>query len=112
MKTLCPNCYSSVVLPVTTASLDFPQSLEPTLLSPSVLASVGATVCKQVAIPPSLGMVIGTLIGIGLANLNHKPLNCYSYYCRNCNKVFDVDNPKPHQADLDTTRPTSLVQSN
>ena len=110
MKTLCPNCYSSAVLPVTTASLNFPQSLEPTLLSPAVLASVGANVCKQVAISPNLGMVIGTLIGIGLANLNHKPLNCYSYYCRNCNRVFDVANP--NHADLDNACPTSLVQSN
>ncbi len=109
MKTLCPNCFSSHIVPVTTANPNFPQSLEPTMLSPSVLASVGATVCKQIAMPTSLGMVIGTLIGIGLSNLT-KPTPCHSYYCRNCNKVFDAEiNPK---ADLDNACPTSLVQSN
>lgn len=110
MKTLCPKCFSSHVVPVTTANPNFPQSLDPTLLSPAVLASVGASVCKQLVIPPSLGMVIGTIVGIALTNLGTKTA-CTSYYCRNCNQVFDVENANPTKPQMDIACPTHLVQS-
>ena len=108
MKTLCPKCFSSHVVPVTTANPNFPQSLDPTLLSPAVLASVGASVCKQLVIPPCLGMVVGTIVGIALSNLDN-PTVCSSYYCRNCNQVFDVD--ARSVTDTDIACPTQLVQS-
>jgi len=116
MKPLCPKCFSSQVVPVTTANPNFPQSLDPTLLSPAVLASVGASVCKQLVIPPSLGMVIGTVVGIALSNLGNRQTACSSYYCRNCNQVFDVDNRHLTQPQMnnktDTACPSSLVSSN
>ena len=112
MKPLCPNCFSSHVVPVTTADPNFPQSLDPTLLSPAVLASVGASVCRQLVIPPSLGMVIGTVVGIALSNLGNHQTACHSYYCRNCNQVFDTDNRTLSQPVKDTACPTQLVSSN
>lgn len=92
MKTLCPKCFSSQLVPVTTSSPNFPQSLDPTLLSPAVLASVGASVCKQLVMPPVIGTVVGTIVGIALSNLGNRQMACTSYYCRNCQQVFDVDN--------------------
>lgn len=116
MKPLCPNCFSSQVVPVTTANPNFPQSLDPTLLSPAVLASVGASVCKQLVIPSSLGMVIGTVVGIALSNLGNRQTACSSYYCRNCNQVFDIDNRHLTQPQMNNKMgspcPSSLVSSN
>lgn len=108
MKTLCPKCFTSNVVPVTNANPNFPQSLDPTLLSPAVLASVGVSVCKQMVIPPSLGMVIGTIVGIALTNLGTRTA-CTSYYCRNCNQVFDVDTRNVSNPDI--ARSTHLVQT-
>ena len=116
MKTLCPKCFSSHIVPVITANPDFPQSLDPTLLSPAVLASVGVSVCKQLVIPPSLGMVIGTVVGIALSNLGNRQTACSSYYCRNCNQVFDIDNRHLTQPQMNNKMgcpcPTQLVSSN
>ena len=116
MKPLCPNCFNSHVVPVTTANPNFPQSLDPTLLSPAVLASVGASVCRQLVIPPSLGMVIGTVVGIALSNLGNHQTACHSYYCRNCNQVFDIDNRHLTQPQMNNKTgspcPSSLVSSN
>lgn len=116
MKTLCPKCFSSHIVPVTTANPDFPQSLDPTLLSPAVLASIGAIVCKQLVMPPSLGMVIGTVVGIALSNLGNCQADCSSYYCRHCNQVFDFDNRNFNQPEMNkkmnTPCPSSLVSSN
>lgn len=111
MKTLCPKCFTSDIVPVTTANPNFPQSLDPTLISPAVLASLGTSVCKQLFIPPSLGMVIGTIVGIALTNLSTKT-PCTSYYCRSCNQVFDVENPKSSKPQMDIAYPSYLVQSN
>nr|WP_313093381.1 hypothetical protein [Moraxella sp. CTOTU48268] len=112
MKTLCPKCFSCHVVPVTTANPNFPQSLEPTLLSPAVLASVGASVCKQLVMPPSLGMVIGTVVGIALSNLGNRQTACHSYYCRHCNQVFDTNNCHFNQPEMNESCPSSLVSSN
>lgn len=97
MKTLCPNCYSNQVIPATVASPSFPQSLDPTLLSPTVLASLGVAICKHLAIPPIYGIVIGTIAGIALSSCSSSQSACTSYYCRNCNQLFDsVDNRCPN----------------
>lgn len=116
MKNLCPKCFSSHIVPVTTANPNFPQSLDPTLLSPAVLASIGASLCKQLVMPPSLGMVIGTVVGIALSNLGNCQADCSSYYCRHCNQVFDIDNRNFNQPEMnnktDNTYLSSLVSSN
>lgn len=112
MKTLCPNCFSSHVVPVTTANPNFPQSLDPTLLSPAVLASVGASLCKQTTVPSMVGTILGTIIGIALSNLGNHQTACHSYYCRNCNQVFDTDNRTLSQPVTDIACPSSLVSSN
>ena len=116
MKTLCPNCFSSHVVPVTTADPNFPQSLDPALLSPAVLASVGASLCKQTAIPSMVGTILGTIIGIALSNLGNHQTACHSYYCRNCNQVFDIDNRHLTQPQMNSKSgspcPSSLVSSN
>lgn len=109
MKTLCPNCYSNQVIPATIANPNFPQSLEPTLLSPAVLASLGVAVCKHLAVPPVYGMVIGTLTGVVLANLGNRMIPATSYYCRHCHQVFDTDNPRFTQTDMDITCPNRFV---
>lgn len=113
MKTLCPKCFSSHIVPVTTANPDFPQSLDPTLLSPAVLASVGVSVCKQLDMPPSLGMIIGTVVGIALSNLGNRQNACHSYYCRHCNQVFDIASSHLTQPQMnnqtDNPCPPSLV---
>lgn len=67
MKTLCPNCFSNDTYPVTAPSLQFPQSLEPTLLSPAVLAGIGASLCRERNIPPSFGMLLGTMASLMLS---------------------------------------------
>jgi hypothetical protein len=116
MKTLCPNCFSSHVVPVTTANPNFPQSLDPTLLSPAVLASVGASLCKQTTVPSMVGTILGTIIGIALSNLGNHQTACHSYYCRNCNQVFDIDNRHSTQSQVNNKTgspcPSSLVSSN
>ena len=96
MKTLCPNCFSNDTYPVIGPSLQFPQSLESTLLSPAVLAGIGASLCRERNIPPSFGMLLGTMASLmlsvsqqHLAPSNSKP----SLYCRNCNRVFDWPSP-------------------
>ena len=116
MKPLCPNCFSSHVVPVTTANPNFPQSLDPALLSPAVLASVGASLCKQTTVPSMVGTILGTIIGIALSNLGNRQTACSSYYCRNCNQVFDVDNRHLTQPQMNNKTgspcPTQLVSSN
>jgi hypothetical protein len=116
MKTLCPNCFSSHVVPVTTANPNFPQSLDPALLSPAVLASVGASLCKQTTVPSMVGTILGTIIGIALSNLGNHQTACHSYYCRNCNQVFDIDNRHSTQSQVNNKTgspcPSSLVSSN
>ena len=113
MKTLCPNCFSSHVVPVTTANPNFPQSLDPALLSPAVLASVGASLCKQTTVPSMVGTILGTIIGIALSNLGNHQTACHSYYCRNCNQVFDIDNRHSTQSQVNNKTgspcPSSLV---
>lgn len=96
MKTLCPHCFSNDTYPVSAPSLQFPQSLEPTLLSPAVLAGIGASICRERNIPSSFGMLLGTMAGIALslgqqhlASSEAKP----SFYCRHCNRVFDGTSP-------------------
>ena len=116
MKPLCPNCFSSHVVPVTTANPNFPQSLDPALLSPAVLASVGASLCKQTTVPSMVGTILGTIIGIALSNLGNHQTACHSYYCRNCNQVFDIDNRHSTQSQVNNKTgspcPSSLVSSN
>ncbi len=112
MKPLCPNCFSSHVVPVTTANPNFPQSLDPALLSPAVLASVGASLCKQTTVPSMVGTILGTIIGIALSNLGNHQTACHSYYCRNCKQVFDTDDRTLSQPVMDTACPTQLVSSN
>ncbi len=116
MKTLCPNCFSSHVVPVTTANPNFPQSLDPALLSPAVLASVGASLCQQTTVPSMVGTILGTIIGIALSNLGNHQTACHSYYCRNCNQVFDIDNRHSTQSQVNNKTgspcPSSLVSSN
>ena len=92
MKPLCPKCFSSQVVPMTTANPNFPQSLEPSLLSPAVIASVGVAICRQLGVPPLYGMVIGTIVGIALSNFANKQIACTSYYCRSCQQCFETDN--------------------
>ena len=111
MKTLCPNCFSSHVVPVTTANPNFPQSLDPALLSPAVLASVGASLCKQTTVPSMVGTILGTIIGIALSNLGNHQTACHSYYCRNCKQVFDTDDRTLSQPVMDTACATPLVSS-
>ncbi|MFW2178460.1 MULTISPECIES: hypothetical protein [unclassified Moraxella] len=111
MTQLCPKCFSNHVVPVTTANPNFPQSLEPTLLSPAVLASVGASVCKQTSLPQSVGVILGTIFGLALANFS-KPINSRSFYCCKCHQVFEVDNqPLTHQKQ-DIGYQSQLSQSN
>ncbi|MDI4509518.1 hypothetical protein E6P75_04740 [Moraxella osloensis] len=113
MKPLCPNCFSSHIVPVTTANPDFPQSLDPTLLSPAVLASVGASLCKQTTVPSMVGTILGTIIGIALSNLGNRQNACHSYYCRHCNQVFDIASshltPPQMNNQTDNPCPPSLV---
>ena len=116
MKTLCPNCFSSHVVPVTTANPNFPQSLDPALLSPAVLASVGASLCKQTTVPSMVGTILGTIIGVALSNLGNHQTACHSYYCRNCNQVFDIASSHLTQPQMNNHTknpcPPSLVSSN
>lgn len=88
MKPICTHCFSSDTYPVSSAKNEFPESLQPTLLSPSVLGRIGLTVCKQTNIPPIVGLVLGTLVGLALTRLTES--SPVSYYCRQCNHVFDV----------------------
>lgn len=95
MKPICPRCYSSYVYPVSPTRLSFPQSLEPNLLSPAVLAGIGASLCRQHNLSPTLGMIAGSTVGIALTYLSEHTQPTYriedehSYYCRSCNQVFD-----------------------
>lgn len=99
---LCPNCYTSNSYPINPSSLTYPASLEASMLSSSVLASVGAGLCKSQHLPPVIGIAIGTLAGMGLSVLKEKSItqqaclkrenNNPSYYCQNCQSVFT---PKP-----------------
>lgn len=97
MKPICEKCYSRNVYPTHAASLDFPNSLNQTLLSPNVLASIGASICKSYHVNPVIGAMAGTLLG-GVVSLvgdtSKTQFGAASqdvYYCQDCHHIFSKD---------------------
>lgn len=99
---LCPSCFKSATYAIKPSAMTYPASLEPSLLSPTVLASIGAGLCKSQHLPPVIGIAIGTLAGMTLSLMQDKDFSqkpclqlehsCASYFCQNCQSVFT---PKP-----------------
>lgn len=99
---LCPSCFKSATYAIKPSAMTYPASLEPCLLSPTVLASIGAGLCKSHHLPPVIGIAVGTLAGMALSVLQDKDFTqkpCLqlehshtSYFCQNCQLVFT---PKP-----------------
>lgn len=117
MKPFCNKCYSTQVYPVKGASLNFPESLNQTVFSPTVLASVGVKICKNCQVNPMIGMAVGTLFGVGfsiwqqtssgkslLGNVGQD-----LYYCSNCQNVFKPTTIRDGEFNKTTSEPFSSI---
>lgn len=94
MNPICEKCYSRNTHPMTGSSTFFPQSLNQTLFSPSVLASIGASICRYYRVNPAIGVMTGVVLGGAISLVQEhqrfKQLGFKQsmFYCQNCHHVF------------------------
>ncbi|MGM8898673.1 MULTISPECIES: hypothetical protein [unclassified Psychrobacter] len=89
MKTICPCCQSTAVYEMTDG---ISNNLIDQLLSPTVLVSLGVSLCKTLRVHPAIGVVVGTTVAalIEMTQSHQAPpmLVNQQYRCDECFHVF------------------------
>lgn len=63
MNPICEKCFSPSTVPICGSPTTYPSSLNAVLFSPSVLGSIGASVCKYYKVNPAIGVIAGVVLG-------------------------------------------------
>ncbi|MGE6245891.1 hypothetical protein ACQKCF_07825 [Psychrobacter proteolyticus] len=89
MKTICPYCQSTAVYEMTDGTSI---NLIDQLLSPTVLVSLGVSLCKTLKVHPAIGVVAGTTVAALIEmTQSHQALPMLvnkQYRCDDCSHVF------------------------
>lgn len=95
MNPICEKCFSPSTVPICGSPTTYPSSLNPVLFSPSVLGSIGASVCKYYKVNPAIGVIAGVVLGgvISIVQENRQTKLIGNrgsmYYCQKCHHVFE-----------------------
>ncbi len=93
MRPVCPRCQSADVYEMTDAiSNDYIDAL----LSPEVLVSLGISLCQSFKVPPSIGVIAGSVLAsIAEVTKSNRLLPMpgnKAYRCGDCTHVFTAFN--------------------
>lgn len=94
MKTICPYCGSTHVQITTQNSFSQAFNFDSTLVTPTLLAALGGSVCKSLKVNPLIGEITGTVVGVVInmvyeANMKKpKLLKGKVYHCLDCEAIF------------------------